>query len=96
MGVERVQDLDLRPRSRGHGVLGPSCWSDSLIAVYRWTVAERPLGSEAALLPSPDEAQVAVTVEVAGLYRFDLQVVDNYGQSSMNPCQVVVEATAGG
>jgi hypothetical protein len=65
---------------------------DGRIVEYRWTVLSRPPGSDASE-PSPQDARVASFMpDIAGVYRIELQVTDNDGQTGT--CEFDVRAVA--
>jgi len=65
---------------------------DGSIVAYKWQVVQRPEDSTAQIAPHEGAPEATFFLDLAGEYRFELEVTDNYGQSSHPACQVVVEA----
>ena len=65
---------------------------DGSVVAYEWQVAERPDGSTAQIAPYEGAPEATFFLDLAGVYRFELGVTDNRGQSSQPACPVVVDA----
>lgn len=71
--------------------------SDSTIANYQWTMAQRPMGSQAVLVPQdPQSSEMVLVPDMPGLYRVQLSVTDADGRTSCDPATLeLVAYTAG-
>ncbi len=65
---------------------------DGSIVAHKWQVVQRPNDSTAQIAPHEGAAEATFFLDLAGQYIFELEVTDNYGQSSRPNCPVVVQA----
>ncbi len=63
-------------------------------ASYQWTVVERPPGSNSTF-SNPSSATPTFFIDLAGVYRFEVEVTNQNGTPSCRPAQVVVTSVPG-
>jgi hypothetical protein len=69
---------------------GNNSFGETPIVAYDWAVTDRPAGSVSAFEPSPSVATPTFVLDLAGLYVFRLDVVDEVGVVSCQPAEVTV------